>query len=192
MRHFYQVDANGTLLGAAASGGGGFSEDVDLTDPGCMHPLAIDLQRVAAGVPGFDRYVEYLCPCPGTVGHCQCAYLNLPNYYAEGSSLLEKPLLTVLVDDTPIGDLMNSAPVERVPGTSSTLKLQGDIPDGHQVDVHNAGSILIIPETTTLTFTGGETNVVQLVAPTHAAVGRVVGLSKLVRQFRVQLKGWSA
>lgn len=192
MIHYYRVNTDGEIMGAIGCDSR-FPSDCDLTDPGCMHPVSIQIRRYSETLPGFDRIVAFNCACShAETDFCQCAYMKRCDYYADGSTLVEKPTLTILVDGNPRPEMISLSPIVATTGTVMKLKLQAAAPDGHQVEIHNPGSVSIIAETTTLTFNGGETEELSLVVPAHGATGSVLGLSKYVRQFKVQLKGWNA
>ena len=186
MRHFFYVNSDGELVGPSTCHGG-FSEDLDLTDPGCAHPLALGILKQAATLPSFDRFIEYVCGCPGTEAACACPFDRLIDSYADGMTLVTKPALQVSLDGVTYAPTAGKA--ERTAGTPVPFKLVGDITDGHQVTVTPVGSASVLAEAVVLTFNGGETEGINLVTPATGMTGRVVGHSKYVRQFWAQLKG---
>lgn len=188
MRHFFSVDAKGVILGASTYPGG-YCDDHDLADPECTHPVAARHRRSAKSIPGFNRYVEYVCGCPDSEKHCQCPYLKQSEAYAEGSTLVDKALLAVLIDGVPTVNLFPDD-IERAPGTAVTLQLQASVPDGHQVTLKPGGSAAVMRGEVVLTFTGGLTQEISLVTPALGTRGAVQGASKYVRQFGIQLRGW--
>jgi hypothetical protein len=190
MRHFFSVDADGVILGSCTAPGG-YGDDHDLTDPECAHPTVIGHRRIGKSIPGFDRFVEYICPCSEVVEHCQCASTRASDAYAEGSELVIKPELTVLVDGQPLAESTPADTIVQTPGTTILLQLQADVPDGHQVTLRSSGIASVIREDLTLTFTEGQTEEAPLSAPAHGMVGGVRGFSKYVRQFMVPIKGWA-
>jgi len=187
MRHFFYVSPDGELLGSSTCGGG-YSDDHDLTDPGCAHPTVIGILKHAATLSSFDRFVEYMCACPGTETECSCPFDRLLDTYADGMTLVAKPDLQVILDGVAY-DPTPGGPINRSPGTLVTFKLVAALPDGHQVVVHPKGAASIAPDSVSLTFTGGESETINLVTPALGMSGRVVGYSKLTRQFAAQLRG---
>jgi len=188
MRHFFYTNSEGRLLGTTIKHGG-YSDDHDLSDPGCSHPDVIRLLKHAATVEGFDRFVEYVCPCSSSDVDCPCAHNKVIEFYAEGSVLRPKSALLVLIDGVDIGPV-SASPVVRTPGATVVLKLAADVPDGSQIVLQMGGKASIMADGLTLTFAGGETPEVNLTAPALGMTGRVIGIgSKFVRQFSAQLKG---
>jgi len=188
VRHFFFTSADGQLLGSATAPGG-YNDEWDLSDPGCGHPLVVGQLKSAAKVANFDRFVEFVCPCPSSVGCCSCPDDKIVETYAEGSVLMTKAILTVLVDSVST-ETVAADSITRPVGSTITLKLQGDIPDDEQIVVRNAGKVALLPEELTLTFTDGETPTVDLTTPAIGMVGMVLSPgSKYVRQFRIMLQG---
>jgi len=191
MRHFLSVDASGAIIGMATRGGG-FTDDHNLDDPSCMHPEALNHRKLSARDPRFDRFVEYVCPCTSEELNCtcECPRDRASDHYADGSALVAKPALTVLIDGASVGDPIGSTPHSRPTGSAVSLKLLADVPDGHQVIVRTSRSAAIIREETMLTFSGGETGSLELKAPANGVTGLVAGASKYVRPFKVMVQGW--
>lgn len=191
MKHFFLVNHDGEIFGAARMDGG-FPGEQDLSDPTNQHPVTIAHRKLAADDKQFSHYVGYECPCSPEVKTCSCISEQRNILYVnDGGHLVSKPALTVLVDGVAAPLAYPPDPITNTPMTQVKVRLVApDIPDGHQVTAMGRGPASIIAKDTTLTFYGGQTPEITLITPAHGMLGWVFGKSKLVRPFRVQLKGW--
>ena len=190
MRHYFKANTDGTVTGVATTDGG-FTEDLDLSDVLNQHPSVLSHRAFAEEDEDFDNFYAWDCDCPDEDVSCHCPYVRFSDYYVYNNALVEKTPLTVVLDDVAQPSLLPSAALDYAPGTPVVLKLRANVPDGTTVTVTPRSAASIIQAPTELTFTDGETGTVSLRAPAQGTTGRVIGISKLVRQFAVAIRGWA-
>ena len=189
MRHWFFYDAEGKINGQSTSyvgyGPGGDPNDPDTTCSQCLndrqHNL-VETSNVAA--------VSFDCPNPtqavGTPSPDPCdpdCFIRAQTHYVNGGALTLKPTVQMVIDgDTPIDiDPLVSHNIQRAPGASGSFKLVGaSVPDNHQITLYMDGSAKVSPTDLVLTFSGGETNTVNITAPTQGIEGGFYWASKYV------------
>ena len=187
MRHYLRYDQNGELVGCDTRTFG-WPGSADPRDPDTTDAVARWLQTIRTGaVPAFNGWAAYDCSCSRDVGSCLCPYNLIPNHYFNGKVLFPKPDLTVEVDGIPVGAEKILAP----PGATVELRLRASVPDQHVVSVTNVmGCSVSLLDDCELTFSGGLSSVVEVLAPQQGICGTISGKSKYVREFRLTLLGW--
>lgn len=190
MRHYFKVGSDGTVIGVASIDGG-FTDELDLSDELNQHPTVVAHREFAQTEENFQGFLRWDCACPAEETVCHCPHKKFVDYYVDNGALILKTPLTVVVDDADQADLIAQTPLDYPPGTSVVVKLRAAVPDGTTVTVVGKGKASIIQADTVLTFTAGESTPVTLKAPAQGTIGRVIGSSRLIRQFSVALRGWA-
>lgn len=190
MRHYFKVRADGSISGVAVTGGG-FTDDLDLSDELNQHPYVLSFREFAQQEEDFLKFMRWDCPCPPEDEDCPCAHMNFVDFYYDGVALIEKVPITVTLDGVDQAEPRTTEPLDYPPGTSVTMTIRAAVPDGTTVLVEPRGRASILQSGELLTFTSGETNPVTLKAPAQGTIGRVIGGNKLVRQFSVSIRGWA-
>lgn len=190
MKHFLRINHNGEIIGSISTKGG-FSDEHDMSDPNNNHPIVVAQRKLEEGQPDFARHLTYECPCPRETETCKCVHNYKKMAYVDDGVLVGKPVLTVLVDGEPATTNYDRGSVERTPRSTVKFKLAASVPDGHRVLLKSRGPSHILRQDVELVFTGGTTQEIDLTSPAHGMSGWVVGLSKYVRPFRLELRSWA-
>lgn len=189
VRHLIRYNSEGELVGVDRRMGG-WPDDVDPNDPETTNPRAQKLRKTkATSGANFVGWASYRCPCPEHLKTCTCAHHVCQQNYYNGVVIFPKPELRILVNDVEVADLASV-----VPGSNSTLKLVGAIPDGHAVTVHDIAATKILSSDdhqVSLTFSGGESDPVEFVAPDQGMSATLAATSKYVRYFILNIRGWA-
>tara|TARA_Y100001980_G_C14421334_1_gene212265 strand:+ start:121 stop:723 length:603 start_codon:yes stop_codon:yes gene_type:complete len=189
MRHWFFYDANGQIKGQSTSyigyAPGGDPNDPDTTCSQCLN----DRQHNLVG-PGNVGAVSYDCPHPTqavgfpTPDPCNPnCFVTSQTHYVTGGVLTEKPTVQMVIDDgSPVDiDPLNLHQITRAPSTNVTFKLVGaSVPDAHEITLFMDGNAKVSPTDLVLTFSGGETNTVNLTAPTQGVEGGFYWTSQYV------------
>jgi hypothetical protein len=185
-KHFLFFDDAGIIIGYAP--GHWISPDWNNTMPP-TDPSAQPEEGNGVSIGG----IELLCSCPEYDATCLCAIDGVNNHYVEDPEgtpvLTEKPPVTILVDNSP-HPVNDPALINKPPGSWVNLKLEANIPDGHQIAFIKSDALLSTDDIT-LTFNNGSTESVLLKAPAQGLVGRIGGTSKYVSPVVVSILGWA-
>jgi len=201
MKHWLIYDNDGLILGAERHPDG-WPAGVDPNDAGTSNAAAMNSRtRLDASepqhLPTMAGWVLYECPCvsDSNPGNCLCVEARIADSYRAGDNVLTKPTIDLVVDGVVTPPTTLSTPVDKVPGAAVTLKLvvdTGAVDDGHQVVLRRAGTPHLSQADVILTFTGGETNQVNLVAPGQGMIGCLRGISSRVASKHLHIRGWAS
>lgn len=187
MRHYIRYSTTGELVGVDVRSFG-WADGVDPNDPDTTDKVAKFLRSRRSETQSHVGWVAYECPCPRSRDACKCPHALIDDHHFNGHVLFPKPELTVLVNGLPAEQTTNV-----VPGSDVAIKLLAATPEGHKVTVTPVagyiGELINAPEI--LTFSGGESNTLTVVAPQQGITGSVTGRSNYVRRFNVALRGWA-
>lgn len=200
MRHWFFYNADGEIKGQSVSYvgymPGGDPNDPDTSCPQCQNDRLHNI--VNAGNVGA---VAYDCPNPehptGIPSPDPCdptCFVIAQTHYVNGGALTAKPTVEMVIDGNPAVsiDPLNAHKVQKTPGGNVSFKLVGaSVPDSHQVTLVMSGTGVISPTDIVLTFSGGETNTVNLVAPPQGLEGGCYWTSKYVTGSALIILGWS-
>ena len=187
MRHYLRYDKNGELVGCDTRHGG-WPDGADPRDAGTQD-LAAQRVRKKRGAGQFVSWAAYDCPCPSSERTCLCPHGVLDHHYYNGVVIFPKPQLTVIVDGEPYG----GEELRRSPGSTVSLRLVAATTEKHQVLLESVTKdhASLFEGSLALTFVGGQTNTVELIAPPQGVLGAATGRSKYVRKFNVLIRGWA-
>jgi hypothetical protein len=207
MRHFFGYDADGRLRSIETYGPRGWpicdcdacesSELNGMLNSACVAPRCVSLRESRdRGPVDYEGFILYDCPCDAAVDllrDCTCISDFGGTHYVDVSAqtFVPKPSLTVKLDDETIVDRQV---VSREPGAVAVLKLLvPGIPDGTVALLFQKGQIDIYPDDDiSVTFSGGESTTLNLVAPAPGTKGTlVIDTGKYIRGISFQLRGFA-
>ena len=200
MRHWFFYDANGEIKGHSVSyvgyDVGGDPNDAGTTCAQCQNDRQHNLVE-----PGNVGAVAYDCPNPevavGLPNPDPCdpdCFIRAQTYYVTGGTLTAKPTVQMVIDGAAGVDIdpLNAYTVQKTPGATVTFKLTGaSVPDTHQVTLKMGGTGVLSPSDIVLTFSGGETNTVNLTAPSQGIEGGCYWTSQYVVGSALKILGWT-
>jgi hypothetical protein len=181
MKVFYGYDANGRLSSVETYSGGWPTctccEGCEcLANPDCTNPNCVSLREIRTQLhPHIIGYIAYDCPCPADAETCDCVSPKFGSSYVLDGALVDKPACSTYVDGA---EIAFEAEVYKTPGSSVALKFVGaNVPDGTEVTCRTRGAQVYAETEFTLTFSGGETNTVQLTAPAQGVGAQITAYS---------------
>ena len=199
MRHWYFYDSDGVIRGQSVSYSGydvgGDPNDPDTTCAQCQNDRQHNLVE-----PGNTGAVAYDCVNPEVVGlpdpdPCDPdCFIQAQTHYINGGVLTAKPTVQMVIDGAAAVDIdpLNAYTVQKTPLLPISFKFVGaGVPDSHQVTLVMDGVGILSPSDLTLTFAGGETNTVNLVAPPQGLKGGCYWTSKYVTGSALIVLGWT-
>jgi hypothetical protein len=192
MKHYFGYRADGSLA-SVETHAGGWPADRCMSDLACDHPVVTKLRAVRAdSSPDIIGFIGYDCDCPSEDEVCDCLNDFFAGHYVNTSTqrFIAKPGIAVVVGGTQIE---SGGVVTRAPGVSVTLKVVSPgSPDGTTLTFSTKGNVEISAEpSVTLTFTGGETQTINLVAPAQGSRGQAFIIGKLARPYSFWLRGFA-
>lgn len=151
----------------------------DMTDPASTDPEIVDLRNLYLSAEpdgdGCDGVIAYDCACPAVEPDCVCYHERAMDSYVDGGVLtpkLARPEYNV--DGVAVA---HQAQISKTADSAVVLKLvDAGAPNGYTVDVTDLfPDVSVVPGgKVTLTFTGGETQTVNLTAPSVGVRGGVL------------------
>lgn len=189
MLHFLHYNIDGNIIGTESCAGG-YGPDCDPNDPSNESPHSAALRELRKDIKDGAGWVSYECEC--LTSFCHCAAMRSMDSYVVDGDLARKAIPTLWISGSQLQLTTYKNPASRAPGSSLAVTIKADVPDGHQLELKNGKTVHILENDTTLTFTNGQSQPVTLVAPAQGMIGSIVGKSKLVKQFGLNIRGWAS
>ena len=191
MRYWLWKKSSGEIGGEAIIGGG-WPDSFDFNDPDTLDETGLAVRGQLIAVEGFDSFVSYDCPCDPSVVWCQCSTARCADSRVENDVLVTKPDFAILLDGVEVDHL---SVTDKAPNATVTLQLSGSVPDGVVVNAHNTIPVdLLQTSPTALTFNGGVTNTINLVAPSQgmkAGLGLIPANGEDTQFRHIKVRGWA-
>lgn len=203
MRHFLGYKSSGEIISVDSYLPGGWPSSCDmcqgnckvLEDPDCRLPNAVSMRtKRAKSKPELIGWLAYDCPCSPSVKRCVGCFNDfIAHHYVDvdNKKFVLKPATKMILSGR---EIKSRSVFDARPVTILKFKVVGDAPDGAVVDVATGGVADITPgeNFTKLTFTGGETEELELIAPSHGLKGQCGIFGKYVVPQMFYLRGWDA
>ena len=205
MRHFIGYSKDGIFNSVETYAPGGWPRSCDfcqdncrgLEDPNCNSPSVVSLRNKQK--PGGSRsntvgWILYDCPCPVADKRCNhsCYSIYMSTHHID---VITKEVVNKIVVETLIdgGEVISGSVIDGLPITIVKMKLKGDlVPDGAVINVAtgNGADITLGDDSFELQFSGGTTQEVELVVPSHGLKGRISIFGKHIAPINLILRGW--
>ena len=186
-RSYISYDLDGRLASIVISDGP-FPIDYDIESLDPQNPLAKEARNFhTEEIPTLAGFYAFDCACPYAPGQfCSCSSDAQKMKYYDNGDLINKPALTVKVDN-----VSTEAIVNKPPGSWVNVKLEADVPDSTQVTFKLDGATLSIDELV-FTFNNGSTNSILLKAPAQGLIGHIYGgMDRYLPPITISIRGWA-
>lgn len=190
MLHFLHYNLDGNVIGTESCAGG-YTTDCDPNDTNNESSHSVTLRDLRKDVEDGAGWVGYDCECISS-SFCHCAAMRAMDSYVVDGNLTRKAVPTLWVGGVQLHLTTYKNPASKPSGSSFAVTIKADVPDGYQLELKNGKTVHILESDTTLTFTNGQSQPVTLVAPAQGMIGSIVGKSKLIKQFSLNIRGWTS
>lgn len=194
MKSYMSYDADGRLVGIhthkhAGTNTMGWAADCRLDNPNCPNPTSKWFRENVVGKNGVVGFIAYNCACPPARLDCTCVNTAFATKRVVDGALVDKHEVVILADNEVV---MADSLIRRPPGTRLQIELSGAVADGETVLVQERSVVAVMDEpSATLTFTGGKTSAVTLVAPAQGMTGLVSIWGRDIIPMKLSLRGWA-
>lgn len=182
MKHYLWYDSNGRLTGYSFDGDNGWV-GCPLDDASSTNPTAVGLRDAFLTQDGNAGCIELDCSCPTVDPTCTCPNSRLMDRYWDGSALAARRDVQMNLDGV---DISHLAFLDMAAGTTVPFKVvDGLAADGETCALKDLRGEMVGGEVV-LTFTGGETNAINLTVPPSTIVG-----AALLDGLKIKVQGFS-
>jgi hypothetical protein len=188
MKAYISYRNNGEICGVVLNDRE-WPEGYDIMSSNPSHPLAAANRAAQAADPAFAGIVEFNCGCADNA-RCNCAADMTSYYYVSNGQLVEKPSLTLKINEVEVAPTEDS-PAIIAPETNFTFTIESDVPDGTTLLLQSTG-VKLAPALPAMVFSNGEASCI-LKAPPQGQTSRLFQkvLRKELRPFNLYVIGWA-